>query len=95
MQGAIPDQDKPRVVGHLAPFMEIEGDGVGALDPRQTRRQIRREHAERAVGAIHVEPHLFPLSDTGDGREIVDRADIHRAGSRGDEEGSQAGALYP
>ena len=47
---------------------------------------------ERTVSAIHVEPHVFPLGDIGDGRQIVDRADIDRAGGRGDEEGRQPGA---
>src|ERR1039457_5167258 len=93
MQRTIPDEDKPRVVGHLPPFVEIKSDGVRALDSGQTRRNIRREHGESSVSGIDVEPHLFSLSDAGDGSKIIDSADIDRAGGRGYEEGRQARTL--
>src|SRR5271169_6559411 len=93
MQSTVPDEDKTRVVRHLTPFMEIKGDGVRTLDPCQARGNIRREHAERTVSAIHVEPHFFPLSDTGDGTEIVDGTHVDRSGSRCDEERSQAASF--
>src|SRR5260370_18949127 len=93
MQSTIPDKDKTRVVGHLTPFVEVKGDRVRTLDTCQASRNIRREHAERTVCPIHVEPHSFSLSDTGDSVEIVDSTYIDRPGSRGDEEGSQAGAF--
>ena len=33
MQFAIADQHKSRVIRHLSPFVEIEGEGIGLFDP--------------------------------------------------------------
>src|ERR1700736_5967085 len=93
MQMAVPDEDEPRVVGHLTPFMEIESDRIRALNSGETRSNIRGKHGECAVSAIDMEPYLFLTGDTGDGSQIIDRAGVDRAGSCGYEEGGQAGAF--
>src|ERR1035441_2090269 len=93
MQRAIPDEDKSRVVRYLPPLMEIEGDGVRALDASQTKSNIRGQHPERAERAIDVKPNGFPPRDIGNGGQRIDRSGIDGAGSPGDEERRQPGTL--
>ena len=74
-------QEIARVIGHLAPFVEIEGDGIRPLDAAEQRRQIRRHQGQRAIGRIDVEPDPLALGEIGNSGEIVHRTDIHRAGA--------------
>src|SRR5437763_13177643 len=91
MQTAIPDENKARVVGYLPPFVEIEGDGVRALDSGQTGSNIRRQHRESTISAIDVKPQALSLREVRNGHKIIDRADIDRAGRRRYEERRQTG----
>src|ERR1700684_1455514 len=51
---AIANQKKTRGVRHLSPFGKIKRDGIRGLQSGETRRQRRRENAERAIGTIDV-----------------------------------------
>ena len=88
---AVAHHQEAGVVGHLPPFVEIERDRIRVFDSGQPRRQLRRENAERAIGAVDVKPELLLAAQRAQRREIVDRADIHRAGRADHEERLQAG----
>ena len=77
---AVAHQQEAGVVGHLPPFVEVERDGIGELDAAEQRRELGREDRERPEGAIDVKPDSFLAAQRSDRLEIVDRADIDRAG---------------
>ena len=79
MEGGVPHQDEACVVRHLAPFVEIEGNGVGALDAGEPRSNFRSQHGESTIGAVDVQPNPFCVGDMRKPGEIVDRADIDGA----------------
>ena len=56
---AVSYQYKACVIRDLPPFMEIEGNRIGALDALQARRYIRRQYRQGAVSAVNVKPELF------------------------------------
>ena len=91
MQALVAHQHASCVVGHVQPFVEIEGEAVGALDPHQSWRQIRDEHGEPTERRVGVEPQ--PLADTevGDRVEWVDRTGVDGAGTPDHGEWLQAG----
>ena len=80
MQAAVAHQDKAGVVLHVRPFVEIEGDRIGALDAGQARRQVRRQHRHRAESAVDMKEKTFALGDIGQRIQIVDGAHVDRAG---------------
>lgn len=91
MKSAIAHQDESGIVGHLAPFVKIESQRMGALHPGEARGDFRREHAESAEGAIHVKPEMLGGREVGEGGEVVDRADIHGACGADEQEGHEPG----
>ena len=84
-------EQEARVVGHVRPFVKVEGDGGGAFDAAHQRFQARRQRAQRAKRAVDVKPQAFGLTKIGQSREIVHGAGIHAAGSSYDEERLQSG----
>ena len=77
---AVAHEQEARVVGHLSPFVEIERDGIGALDAGEPRRELWRQNPERAEGAVDMKPEFSSRHSALQRREIVDRADVDRAG---------------
>ena len=68
--------------------MGVEHQRVGSFHAPVAGRDRRVEHAERAVGAVDVEPELLGGRDVGERVERVDRAGIDGAG-RADEQSRQ------
>ncbi len=90
MAPRVAHQHEAGVVGRLAPFVEIEGDRVGPLDARQQGLQLGRQGGQGAEGPVHVQPQPLAGGDVGQGAQIVDRADVDRAGRADDQEGVEA-----
>ena len=90
MRAAVANQNETGIVGHLPPLVKIESDGIGELQSGQTRCDLGREHGQRSIGPIHMEPQAFPLGDIGYRAQRIDRAGIDGAGSGGDEERRKA-----
>ena len=88
---AVAHQQEAGVVRHLPPFVEIERDGIRALDAGKPRRELGRQNAERAEGAVDVKPEPLLAAQSRKRREIVDRADVDRAGGADDEERLEPG----
>ena len=87
MQLAVAHQDAAGVVGHLAPFVEIEGDRVGALDARASSGASRgRQHASAPNAPSTWNQSSSRGAERGERGEIVDRADIDGAGGADDQE---------
>ena len=53
-------QEHARAHGHRQPLVGVEGDGVGALDPREHRPQLRHQGRGPAPGRVHVQPEPAP-----------------------------------
>ena len=49
----------------MQPFVEVEGERVGALDARQPVLHPLAQHAERAERAIDMEPQAFFRGEVG------------------------------
>ena len=92
MELAVAYEDEASVVGNLSPFVKVEGEGVGALDAFEARREFGREHCECAVGSVDVEPEAFALTEIGKRSEVVDGAGVDCACAAYDEERREAGA---
>ena len=75
----------------MRPFVEIEGDRIGALHPLDERCEPRAQRGERTEGAIDMEPEMLAGRDIGDRGKIVDRPGVHRSGRADDEERQRAG----
>ena len=71
--------------------MGVENQRVGPFHAAVAGRDRRVEHAERAVGAVDVEPELLRGRDIGERVERVDRAGVDGAG-RADEQRRQGAA---
>jgi hypothetical protein len=71
--------DAARVVGDLAPLVEVERDRVGCFDAGEPRAQGAGQHAESAERAVDVKPELLVTTDPREGGEVVDRAGGDRA----------------
>ncbi len=91
MPFGIAHQHEARVVGDLPPFMEVEGDGVGALDALEQGLELRRHHSERAYGAVDVEMQAIPGGDFRQHGQVVDGAGVHRASRAHQQERLKAG----
>ena len=85
----VSNENEARIVWNLAPLVEVEGNRIGALDTLQSRRNLGSKHGESAIGTIHVEPELPAAGDTGDGRKIIDCADVDGTGCSDDQERKQ------
>ena len=83
---AVADQHAAGVVGDVRPLVEVEGDRVGALDPREARAELRAHHGERPEGPVDVEPQALALRDLRDRGEVVDGAGVDRARRADDQE---------
>ena len=72
----IAHHDAAGIVGNLRPFVEIEGNRVGALDAGEQRPQRRRKHRQRAERRINMKPQTVTTAAVGDRGQIVCRAHI-------------------
>ncbi len=84
----VPDDHEAGVVGRLPPFVEVQGDGSGPLQAGELRRQGRRHHAQRAAGPVDVEVQAFGFGQVGQGRQVVDGANVDRPRRSDQQEGS-------
>lgn len=71
-----------------AEFVEVEGDGGGAVEPGELCAAGGAEQEPGAVGRVDVEAGTVVFADVGDLREGVDEARVGRSGGGGDEFGS-------
>ena len=71
--------------------MGVENQRVGPFHAAVAGRDRRVENAERAVGAVDMEPEVLRARDIGECIERVDRAGVHGAG-RADEHCRQGAA---
>ena len=91
MHFRVADEEKPGVVGHMQPFVKIEGDAVGPLEPLHQRLERGRQSRQGAKGAVDVEPDVFLARHVGQRVEIVDGSGVHRAGRADDHERRKSG----
>jgi hypothetical protein len=92
MKLTVPYQDEAGVIGNLSPFVEVEGEGVGAFDALESRRKIGGKHCQCAIGAVDVEPEVFALAEISKRGEVVDGARVDCACATHYQEGREAGA---
>ncbi len=92
MQHSVAHQNESGIVGHLAPFMKIERERIGALDSFEPRRQIGRENRQRAEGPIDVEPEPLATANIGERIQIVNGSGIDRARGSDDQKRREARA---
>ena len=83
-------EGEPDVDRRLHPLVEVEREGVGALEPAHGIR-VRAEREEAADGPVDVQPQPFGLGEVGDGLEVVDGAGVDGARRRDDGERLDAG----
>ena len=95
VQGGVADQDAAGVVGDLRPFVEVEGEAVGALDAAELVAVAVGDGGQRGEGAVDMEPEVFAGAELGDRAQIVDGPAIDGAGGGGDEERAGAGGAVP
>ena len=50
------DDGTARFEGNVHPFVEIQRNGIGSLDPGELRLDIFCQHRYRTDRAIHMEP---------------------------------------
>src|SRR5690242_12939825 len=91
----VTDEEETGIVGHLSPFVEIERDGIGVLNSGKSRRERRRENAQRAEGSVDMKPESLFAAQRLERVKIVDRADIDRPGRAYDEERLEPGNTIP
>ena len=91
MQRRIAHQQEAGVVGDVGPLVEVEGDRLGALEAPGQRLQRGRQRGQRPEGAVDVQPQSLGGGDVGERVEIVEGAEIDRAGGADDQERGQAG----
>ena len=75
----------------MQPFVKIEGDAVGPLEPLHQRLERGRQGRQGAKGAVDVEPDVFLARHIGQRVEIVDGSGVHRAGRADDHERRKSG----
>ena len=56
MPVAVAHDQEAGIIGHLSPFVEVERNGIGPFEPREQWGDLRRENAERAIGAVDMKP---------------------------------------
>ena len=88
---AAPHERAAGVDGNAEPLVRVENQRVGPLHAAVAGRDRRVEHAERAVGAVDVEPEALRGRDVGERVERVDRAGVDGA-RRADEQRRQGAA---
>ena len=66
MRFGIAHEKKARVIRHLQPFVKIERDRIGAIDSVHEMLQFGRQRAERAEGAVDMEPQIFRRAEIGE-----------------------------
>lgn len=71
-----------------AEFVEVEGDGGGAVEAGELGAAGGAEEEPGAVGGVDVEAGAVVFADVGDLREGVDEARVGGSGGGGDEFGS-------
>ena len=56
MHRRVAHEQEAGVIGDMRPFVEIEGDRIGALDSGQAGSQRLAERRERAEGPVDMKP---------------------------------------
>ena len=90
---AIAHQHAPGVVGHMQPFVEIEGERVCPLDAGKARAQGLAQHRHCREGAIDMQPDTRVGAQLGDVRQRIDGSGIDRARAGNDGERVVAASL--
>ncbi len=83
-------QETSRVIGHVEPFVEIEGDRIRPIHRLEQGLQPRGEDRDGADGPVDVEPEFLGLAKIGQALEVVDGSGVDRARAADDGEGLQA-----
>ncbi len=79
-----------RVIVHMQPFVEIEGERIGTRDGGEAAGKLGHQGAKRTEGAVDMEPEVLGGGDVGKLRERISGAGIHRARRADEDEGLQA-----
>ena len=90
-QSPVADERAPALHRHGEPLVRVERERVRALEPGVARRERRVRRADRAVGAVDVEPQALGLAEVGHRVERVDRARVDRPRARRHAEGPAPG----
>ena len=77
-------QQAAGLVGLEQPFVRIQPDRIGALDPAQEPLAPLGHHRETAIGGIDMQPEAFRRAEVGQLLQPVDGARACRAGVGGD-----------
>ena len=65
MRRTVADDEAAGIVRHLDPFVKVERNRIGAIEPRQLWANAGREDADRTECTIDVEPELLVARDSG------------------------------
>jgi len=80
-----PPEDQRRGVDRREqPFVRVDHQRVGVLDPGEAATRAGREQGRSAVGGIHVEPQVPLGGDRGHAVQIIDDPGVGGAGGRHD-----------
>ena len=79
------DDGEAGIVGHLHPFVAVDGPGVGALDAAAERSQLGDGAGPEFEGAVDVHPGVVPGGEVRDGVEPVERARVDMTGLADDD----------
>ena len=80
----VTDHEGARVKRLPPEFVKVDGDRVGALDPRQTTLQTIREKKGPRDRRIHVEPCTYGMGSLSNLGEGIDDAEVGGPGGRDD-----------
>jgi hypothetical protein len=74
--GLVPHHQRPDAKRDGEPFVRVEGDGVGAMDPGQGHPAPARQLVEAPVRGVDVKPETLLRGDAGDLVQRIDRAGV-------------------
>jgi len=90
-RGHVAAEEEGRCHGHAEHLVRVDGDAVGEVCPRETRRCVAgAEDDAGAPGAVNVEPEIVALCNGGQGGKGVKGAVDRRSGGGVEEEGGFA-----
>ena len=88
MRGGVAHHDDAVVVRHVEPLVRVVGPGVGQFSTVQQCAAVAAGPAPQPERAVDVHPCLFGVRDLADAAQRVNRAGVHVAGLRGDDDRS-------
>ena len=91
MQMPVVNQKTAAAIGHLAPLVEIKGQGVDPAHAFKQVTELRNQDCKSAKGAVNVEPQTLGFGNIGKGGNSVAGSCGHRPDSADNREGLKAG----